>query len=82
MNINVKGIFLMCKEMVFVMIENCEGYIINIVLQVVLNGYVKVGVYCVLKFVMVGFGKVLQEEVCEYGIYVYLLNFVLIQLLC
>lgn len=31
MDINVKGIFLVCKEVVFYMINNREGYIINIV---------------------------------------------------
>lgn len=31
MDINVKGIFFMCKEVVFYMINNKEGYIINIV---------------------------------------------------
>ncbi len=79
MNTNVKGTFLMCKETVPAMIENREGYIINIASQAALNGYAKAGVYCASKFAMVGLGKALQEEVREYGIHVHSLNPALIQ---
>ena len=79
MDTNVKGAFLMCKEVVPHMINNNEGYIINIASQAALNGYAHAGVYCASKFAMVGLGKALQEEVRPYGIHVHSLNPALIQ---
>lgn len=84
MNTNTKGTFLMCKAVVPNMIENKEGYILNIASQAALNGYTNAGVYCASKFAMVGLGKALQEkalqeEVREYGIHVHSLNPALIQ---
>lgn len=61
------------------MIDNCEGYIINIASQAALNGYANAGVYCAPKFAMLGLGKALQEEVRPYGIHVHSLNPALIQ---
>ena len=61
------------------MIDNKEGYIINIASQAALNGYANAGVYCASKFAMVGLGKALQEEVRPYGIHVHSLNPALIQ---
>jgi len=79
MDTNVKGTFLMCKEVVPHMVNNKEGYIINIASQAALNGYANAGVYCASKFAMVGLGKALQEEVRPYGIHVHSLNPALIQ---
>ena len=79
MDTNVKEAFLMCKEVVPYMINNKEGYIINIASQAALNGYANAGVYCASKFAMVGLGKALQEEVRPYGIHVHSLNPALIQ---
>ena len=79
MDTNVKGTFLMSKEVVPHMINNKEGYIINIASQAALNGYANAGVYCASKFAMVGLGKALQEEVRPYGIHVHSLNPALIQ---
>lgn len=79
MNTNVKGTYLMCKEVVPEMISNQEGYIINIASQAALNGYANAGVYCASKFAMLGLGKALQEEVRQYGIHVHSLNPALIQ---
>ena len=79
MDTNVKGAFLLCKEVVPHMINNKEGYIINIASQAALNGYANAGVYCASKFAMVGLGKALQEEVRPYGIHVHSLNPALIQ---
>lgn len=79
MDTNVKGSFLMCKQVVPHMIENREGYIINIASQAALNGYANAGVYCASKFALVGLGKALQEEVRPYGIHVHSLNPALIQ---
>lgn len=79
MDTNVKGTFLMCKEVVPHMINNKEGYIINIASQAALTGYANAGVYCASKFAMVGLGKALQEEVRPYGIHVHSLNPALIQ---
>jgi 3-oxoacyl-[acyl-carrier protein] reductase len=79
MNTNVKGAYLMCKAFVPNMIENKEGYVLNIASQAALNGYANAGVYCASKFAMVGLGKALQEEVRQYGIHVHSLNPALIQ---
>ena len=79
MDTNVKGSFLMCKQVVPHMVENREGYIINIASQAALNGYANAGVYCASKFALVGLGKALQEEVRPYGIHVHSLNPALIQ---
>jgi 3-oxoacyl-[acyl-carrier protein] reductase len=79
MNTNVKGTYLMCRQVVPEMIDNKEGYIINIASQAALNGYANAGVYCASKFAMVGLGKALQEEVRQYGIHVHSLNPALIQ---
>ncbi|WP_185969162.1 SDR family oxidoreductase [Aliiglaciecola sp. M165] len=79
MNTNVKGAFLMSKAVLPKMIENSEGFIINIASQAALNGYANAGVYCASKFAMVGLGKALQEEVKPYGIHVHSLNPALIQ---
>lgn len=79
MNTNVKGAYLMCKALVPAMIENKEGYILNIASQAALNGYANAGVYCASKFAMLGLGKALQEEVREYGIHAHSLNPALIQ---
>jgi 3-oxoacyl-[acyl-carrier protein] reductase len=79
MDTNVKGTFLMCKNVVPNMIKQKEGYVVNIASQAALNGYANAGVYCASKFAMVGLGKALQEEVREYGIHVHSLNPALIQ---
>jgi len=79
MNTNVKGVYLIAKAFLPKMIENKEGYILNIASQAALNGYSNAGVYCASKFAMVGLSKALQEEVREFGIHVHSLNPALIQ---
>ena len=79
MNTNVKGAFLMCKEIVPDMIRHNEGYIVNIASQAALNGYARAAVYCASKFAMLGLGQALQEEIREYNIHVHTLNPALIQ---
>lgn len=79
MNTNVKGAYLMCKSVIPGMIENKDGYVLNIASQAALNGYSHAGVYCASKFAMLGLAKSLQEEVREYNIHVHTLNPALIQ---
>lgn len=79
MDTNVKGAFLMSKALLPAMVEDREGYIINIASQAALNGYANAGVYCASKFAMLGLGKALQEEVREFDIHVHTLNPALIQ---
>lgn len=79
MNTNVKGVYLMCQALLPTMINNKEGYILNIASQAALNGYANAGVYCASKFAMVGLGKALQEEVREFNVHVHSLNPALIQ---
>lgn len=79
MDTNVKGVYLICRAFLPKMIDNKEGYIINIASQAALNGYSNAGVYCASKFAMLGLGKALQEEVRPHGIHVHSLNPALIQ---
>lgn len=79
MDTNVKGAYLMSKAFVPRMIENKEGFVLNIASQAALNGYANAGVYCASKFALVGLGKALQEEVREHNIHVHSLNPALIQ---
>ncbi len=79
MNANVKGVYLMARAFLPKMINNKEGYILNIASQAALNGYANAGVYCASKFAMVGLSKALREEVREFGIHVHSLNPALIQ---
>ncbi len=79
METNVKGAFLMSKACLLHMIDNKEGYVLNIASQAAINGYANAGVYCASKFALVGLGKALQEEVREFGIHVHSLNPALIQ---
>jgi len=79
MDTNVKGAYLMSKAFLPRMIENEEGFVLNIASQAALNGYANAGVYCASKFALVGLGKALQEEVREHNIHVHSLNPALIQ---
>ena len=79
METNVKGAFLMCKAVVPQMIQQKEGFIVNIASQAALNGYANAGVYCASKFAMLGMAKALQEELQPYNVHVHSLNPALIQ---
>ncbi len=76
---NLKGAFLMTREVLPGMIQQKSGYIINIASQAAKYGYAKAGPYCASKFGLVGFGEALQEEVREHGIRVHSLCPALIQ---
>ncbi len=68
---NLKGAFLMTKEVLATMIQKQSGYIINIASQAAKHGYANAGPYCASKYGLVGFGEALQEEVRECGIRVH-----------
>ncbi|TAK94964.1 MAG: SDR family oxidoreductase [Verrucomicrobia bacterium] len=76
---NLKGAFLMTKEVLPAMIRQKSGFIINIASQAAKHGYSKAGPYCASKFGLLGLGEALQEEVREHGIRVHSLCPALIQ---
>lgn len=76
---NLKGTFLLTKEVLPHMIKNRQGYILNIASQAAKHGYPEAGPYCASKFGIIGFSEALQHEVREYNIHVHCLNPALVQ---
>lgn len=76
---NLKGTFLLTREVLPPMIKNRYGYIINIASQAAKHGYPEAGPYCASKFGIIGFSEALQHEVREYNIHVHCLNPALVQ---
>lgn len=74
MNINVRAIFLACKEVLPGMIERRAGRIINIGSMAGRRGYTEQGAYCASKHALVGLSKVLALETQAYGIRVHVLS--------
>ncbi|MGE5499824.1 MAG: SDR family oxidoreductase [Syntrophothermus sp.] len=79
MDTNLKGTFLLTREVLPYMIKNKSGYIINIASQAAKHGYPEAGPYCASKFGLIGFSEALQHEVREYNIHVHCLNPALVQ---
>ena len=50
------------------MIENKQGHIFNMCSVASVTPYISGGSYCITKFALLGFSKVLREEMKEYGI--------------
>lgn len=76
---NLKGTFLLTKEVLPGMIKNRSGYIINIASQAAKHGYPEAGPYCASKFGILGFAEALQNEVRAFGIHVHSLCPALVQ---
>jgi NAD(P)-dependent dehydrogenase (short-subunit alcohol dehydrogenase family) len=74
MSTNVRGVFLLCREVVPEMIERRSGRIINIGSAAGRRGYKEQGVYCTSKHALVGFTKVLALETQDYGVRVQMLS--------
>lgn len=66
--VNVKGVFFGMKYQICQMFVQCEGVILNVVLMVGFGGVLKLVVYVVLKYVVVGFMKMVVFEYVCYGI--------------
>jgi len=76
---NLKGAFLLTREVLPHMIGRRSGYIINIASQAALHGYANAGPYCASKFGLLGFSEALQLEVRESGVMVHTLCPALVQ---
>lgn len=76
---NLRGTFLMTREVLPVMIRQRSGYIINIASQAAKHGYPQAAPYCASKFGILGFAESLQHEVRDYGIHVHSLCPALVQ---
>ncbi|MFQ3548264.1 MAG: SDR family oxidoreductase [Armatimonadota bacterium] len=74
MNINLKGLFITCREVLPDMMVRKEGRIINIGSMAGRRGYEEQGAYCAGKHALVGFSKVLAIETQKYNIKVNLLS--------
>ncbi len=74
MSTNVRGVFLMCREVIPSMIERRKGRIINIGSLAGRRGYDEQGAYCASKHALVGLSKVLAIETQKFGIRVHVLS--------
>ncbi|MDH7602313.1 MAG: SDR family oxidoreductase [Armatimonadota bacterium] len=74
MSTNVRGVFLLCREVVPSMIERRKGRIINIGSLAGRRGYEEQGAYCASKHALVGLSKVLAIETQKFGIRVHVLS--------
>lgn len=71
---NVRGVFLLCREVLPEMIERSSGRIINIGSAAGRRGYAEQGAYCASKHALAGLTKVLSIETQKHGIRVHLLS--------
>ena len=68
MAVNLKGVFLCCKEAMKVMRKQKAGYIINISSTSGKKGYAEGGAYCASKFGVRGFSQSLAEEAKKHDV--------------
>jgi 3-oxoacyl-[acyl-carrier protein] reductase len=74
MSTNVRGVFLLCREVLPEMIGRGSGRIINVGSAAGRRGYKEQGVYCSSKHALAGLTKVLAAETQQHGIRVHLLS--------
>lgn len=74
MSTNVRGVFLLCREVLPEMIERRSGRIINVGSAAGRRGYREQGAYCTSKHALAGLTKVLAAETQQYGIRIHLLS--------
>lgn len=74
MSTNVRGVFLMCREVLPHMCERRSGRILNIGSMAGRRGYEQQGAYCASKHALVGLTRVLAIETQPYGVRVHLLS--------
>lgn len=74
MAVNVKGVFLLCREVVPEMMERRSGRVINIGSAAGRRGYTEQGAYCASKHALAGLTKVLAIETQGSGVRVHLLS--------
>lgn len=73
MSINLRAVFLTCKEALPGMIARRSGRIINVGSMAGRRGYVEQGAYCASKHGLIGLSKVMALETQKYGIRVHVL---------
>jgi len=71
MNVNLKGPYLLCKEVLPIMIKNKGGTIINVSSGLGKKGAPRFSAYCASKFGVIGLTESLSKEVKDKGIKVY-----------
>ncbi len=71
LDINLKGLTYMCREVIPIMKKQKSGKIINISSGAGKQGYASFSVYCASKFGVIGLSESLAKELNEYGINVY-----------
>lgn len=74
MSINVRGLFITCREVLPQMMERKSGKIINIGSMAGRRGYPEQGAYCTSKHALVGLSKVIALETAKHGIRVHMLS--------
>ncbi len=74
MDINLRGVFITCREVLPSMMERRSGRIINLGSLAGRTGYVEQAAYCASKHAMVGFTRVLAMEAQAFGVRVHLLS--------
>lgn len=74
MSTNVRGVFLLCREVLPEMTQRRSGRIINIGSAAGRRGYPEQGAYCASKHALAGLTKVLAAETQKHGVRVHLLS--------
>ncbi|MCE5329101.1 SDR family oxidoreductase [bacterium] len=74
MNVNLRGVFLSCRQALKIMIPQKSGFIINISSNAVFKGYPEQSVYTASKHGIVGLTKSIANEVQKDGISVALIH--------
>lgn len=73
MSINIRAVFIACREVLPGMMERRSGRIINVGSTAGRRGYVEQGAYCTSKHALAGLSKVLSLETQSYGIRIHVL---------
>jgi len=66
--VNVRAVFVMCRQVLPAMIQKGRGVIINISSKGGLVGFARYSAYCASKFAVVGFTQSLAAEVARSGV--------------
>jgi NAD(P)-dependent dehydrogenase (short-subunit alcohol dehydrogenase family) len=74
MSVNIRSVFIACREVLPGMMERRSGRIINVGSTAGRRGYVEQGAYCASKHALIGLTKVLALETRPYGIRVQALS--------
>lgn len=68
MHLNLFSVYYLTRELLPGMIEARQGTVINICSTASITPYTNGGSYCISKYALLGFSKVLREEMKEYNI--------------